>query len=146
MILRTTRPFSGSSARKAPPTTRSHWQSRPKSKPIWLLAGTWFLSGSEIAWDLGRIGAAAGDQTFIEDWLFVQPFANNTTDDDAGTYAATGVAASIFDGISLTFSNGSSDNRYDVDFPDLTRPATGATTVLTYTGGTGNGQPRRHRL
>ena len=57
--------------------------------------------------------------------------------DDANTYNVSGVAGSIFSGVSLTFDNGSL--YYDVDFPDRLSATGGSTLVMSYVGGTGGG-------
>lgn len=99
--------------------------------------GNLFVSGAEIAWDLGWSGSS-GDQSFLNNQLRVNTPLNGTTDDDAGTYNVNG--SGIFSGISLTFSDGSTKELYGVEFPDILRPNTGASTVMTYSGGTGNGE------
>ncbi|NUP88896.1 MAG: family 10 glycosylhydrolase [Candidatus Sumerlaeia bacterium] len=86
--------------------------------------GNLFVSGSEAAWELESQGAGV---TFLNSTLHVDYLA-----DDAGGYTASGAAGSIFEGISLTFDNGTSI--YDVDFPDRIGGLTGATVCMNYTG------------
>lgn len=89
--------------------------------------GKLFVSGAEIGWDLS---AQNNGKTFFNNTLRA-----NYVSDDANTYAAAGVANSIFAGVSLTFDNG--ENVYNVDYPDRLSPGTGGTSLLTYTGGNG---------
>lgn len=89
--------------------------------------GKLFVSGSEIAWDLDNLN---NGRLFYNNVLRADYAA-----DDAGTYAAAGVAGSIFDGIDLQFDNG--DQTYDVEFPDVITPLGGATAALAYDGGAG---------
>ena len=91
--------------------------------------GNLFLSGSEIGYELVGVGHGA---SFYQTTLHA-----NYVSDDAGTYAAQGAAGSIFEGCAVTFDNGS--QFYDVDYPDVIGPRTGATTAMTYSGGTGGG-------
>jgi hypothetical protein len=89
--------------------------------------GHFFVSGSEIAWDLDAQGGGAA---FLNDALRA-----DYVGDDANTYNAAGAAGSIFAGIALSFDNG--QQFYDVDFPDRLAPINGSTAAITYTGGTG---------
>jgi hypothetical protein len=97
--------------------------------------GNLFLSGSEIGWDLDQQN---NGRTFYEGTLKA-----NYVNDDAGTYTATANAGGIFAGMSsFVFSNGSAFSQldtqyYDVVFPDVIAPQTGAVSALTYSGGTG---------
>ncbi|CAN5456578.1 hypothetical protein BH09SUM1_BH09SUM1_19380 [soil metagenome] len=92
--------------------------------------GNFFVSGSEIAWDLDHLGSE-GDKSFIGSTLHVTYLG-----DDAGTYNAAGSAGGIFAGQSLTFDNGTG-GAYDVDSPDQLTTGPGATVAMTYTGGSG---------
>ena len=91
--------------------------------------GKLFVSGAEIGWDL--------------DWLNNgRSFYNNSlradyVSDDAATYNVQGSAGSIFNGLAFSFDDGS--EFYDVNFPDVISPLGGATTAMTYVGGTGGG-------
>ncbi len=91
--------------------------------------GNLFVSGAEIGYEL--VGLNHG-KSFYENTLHT-----SYVSDDAGTYAAAGTSWSIFAGITLNFDNGSSV--YDVDYPDVIGPRSGASTAMTYTGGTGGG-------
>ncbi len=90
--------------------------------------GKLFLSGSEIGWDLDQ---SNNGRTFYNSALKA-----DYVSDDANSYLANGAAGSIFAGVSLQFDNGSAST-YDVTFPDVITPLGGATSVLTYQGGTG---------
>ncbi len=88
--------------------------------------GRLFVSGSEIGYDLDGYN---NGRTFYENTLHADYMGN-----DANTYTASGATGSIFDGISLTFDNGSSI--YDVDWPDIISANTGSTLAMNY-GGSG---------
>lgn len=96
--------------------------------------GNLFLSGSEVAWDLGRTGGSASDPAFLENRLRVARFSSNALD-DAGVYSATGAAGSIFASLgTVTFSDGSNiHGDFDVAFPDVLVPFGGSTTAMRYT-------------
>ena len=88
--------------------------------------GNVFVSGSEVAWDLGALD---NGRDFLNNAL-----RTGYVGDDAGTYFASGVAGGIFDGLSLTFDDG--DFGYDVDFPDVFIGVNGSQPALRYaTGG-----------
>ncbi|XAM00099.1 fibronectin type III domain-containing protein [Phycisphaeraceae bacterium D3-23] len=91
--------------------------------------GNLFVTGAEVGWDLDNLdnGRAFYNNTLAADYVA----------DDAGTYAVTGAAGSIFAGLSFSFDDGTLF--YDSDFPDAIAPATGATLALNYAGGTGGG-------
>ncbi|QEG36476.1 golvesin C-terminal-like domain-containing protein [Bythopirellula goksoeyrii] len=91
--------------------------------------GQLFVSGSEIAWDLD---SQNNGQAFFNNSLRA-----NYLSDDANSYNVQGAAGSIFEGLSFSFDNGS--QFYNVDFPDVIAPQGGATTALTYVGGSGGG-------
>lgn len=91
--------------------------------------GQLFVSGSEIGWDLDNLN---NGRTFYNNSLRA-----DYVSDDANTYNVVGAAGSIFEGLSFSFDNG--NQFYNVDFPDVISPLGGATTALTYVGGTGGG-------
>ena len=112
--------------------------------------GNLFLSGSEIAWDLDRADVVGGNNPTAADRSFFQTTLKATySADDAGTYTATADAAGIFSGMSsFGFSSGAPSTGasayntldgqvYDVAFPDVLVPQSGAVSALTYSGGTG---------
>ncbi|MBN1475982.1 fibronectin type III domain-containing protein, partial [Candidatus Sumerlaeota bacterium] len=84
--------------------------------------GCLFVTGSEIAWELDSLNQG---RTFFENDLHA-----DFVSDDAGVYAATGTTGSIFDGISLTFDDGTLV--YDVDWPDVIDASAGSTVALEY--------------
>jgi len=97
--------------------------------------GRLFLSGSEVAWDLGRAtGPTAADRSFLQNQLHAA--LGGDTNDDAGTYSFAPVTGSIFTGnTSGRFDNGSA-GIYDVRFPDVLTPVgPEARAALNYTGG-----------
>jgi len=87
--------------------------------------GRIFVSGSEVGWDLvaNNNGSA----------FFTSTLRAGYVSDDAGVYAATGSAGSIFAGISLNFDNGTL--LYNVDFPDVLSATGGSTLAMNYAGG-----------
>jgi len=89
--------------------------------------GALFLTGAEIGWDLDHLGSA-GDQTFYNGTCGTSYVA-----DDAGVYAATGVAGSILNGITgVNFDDGT-HGTYDANYPDaVTTVGAGSTSCLTY--------------
>jgi hypothetical protein len=92
--------------------------------------GNLFLTGAEIGWDLDAQGNGV---SFFENTLHA-----NYVGDDGGTYAAGGAVGSIFEGIALSFDDGTFV--YDVDFPDrLVANGAGATVAMNYIGGTNDG-------
>ncbi len=89
--------------------------------------GDLFVSGAEIGWDLE---ASGNGQSFFNNTL-----RGDYVSDDAGTYNVAGVGGSIFDGLSFGFDDGTIF--YDAQFPDVINPTAGATSALSYVGGTG---------
>jgi hypothetical protein len=90
--------------------------------------GRLFVSGAEIGWDLDRAtGPADADRSFYNSVLRADHAA-----DDAGGYTASGAAGSIFDGISLSFDNGTTS--YNTETPDRLNAANGSTVAMNYTG------------
>ncbi|HRK29910.1 MAG TPA: hypothetical protein PLD59_02440 [Tepidisphaeraceae bacterium] len=89
--------------------------------------GRIFVSGAEVGWDLD---AQNNGRAFFNNTLRADYAA-----DDANTYATTGVAGSIFAGISPSFDNGA--QTYNVDFPDVLTGFGGSTVALNYSNGAG---------
>jgi len=89
--------------------------------------GNLFVTGAEIGWDLDNLN---NGRTFFESSL-----KGNYIADDANTYAVSGVANTIFSGLSFSFDNGALF--YDSEYPDVISPQAGAQTVLNYAGGAG---------
>jgi hypothetical protein len=98
---------------------------RAKVSAYLAAGGKLFLSGSEIGFDLDASGSGA---SFYNNVLKADYVA-----DDAATYNASGVAGSIFSGLSVIFDSGA--QFYNVDFPDRISPLGGATTALNYGSG-----------
>jgi hypothetical protein len=88
--------------------------------------GKLFVSGSEIGFELDGSAVAPA---FYNGQLRADYVA-----DSAGVYGATGVAGSIFAGISLAFDNGSSGT-YNVNAADRITPLNGSTAAMNYSGG-----------
>jgi hypothetical protein len=94
--------------------------------------GKLFVSGAEIGWHLDASGA---DPTFYNNVLRA-----DFVSDDAASYTTTGVAGSIFNGLtSVAFDNGAdtfpgrgSFLTYDVETPDVLAAVNGSTAALTY--------------
>ena len=94
--------------------------------------GKLLISSSELAWDFGRGAAAADKKAFLADFMKA-----NYSADSANTFQATGVAGSIFAGMSgITFDNGTG-NTYEVRFPDVLATTGGSTVAMNYVGGAG---------
>ena len=87
--------------------------------------GRLFVTGSEIAWDLGAKGSAS-DRQFLRQYLKV-----DYSGDDSESYTVTGTAEGIFAG--LQFGYGSAP--YPEDWPDYFTPAEGGTVALQYANG-----------
>lgn len=97
--------------------------------------GSIFVSGSEIAWDMDRDATQTDAKSeFLQSVLKV-----DYVDDDVYSGVAnpqntvSGVANVTFDGISLTFDNGT-HGTYDVAFPDVINPTGGSVVAMNYTG------------
>jgi hypothetical protein len=88
--------------------------------------GNLFVSGSEIAWDLGSRGSAS-DQAFLRDYLKV-----TYAGDDSGNLTARGTDTGIFADMG-PFSYGSSP--YTEDWPDYFNTSGGAESALVYGNG-----------
>jgi hypothetical protein len=84
--------------------------------------GKLFVSGAEIGFELEAQGAGVA---FYNNVLKADYVA-----DDGGSYATTGVAGSIFAGISLTFDNGT--QFYDVGTPDRVAALGGSVLAMNY--------------
>jgi D-alanyl-D-alanine carboxypeptidase len=91
--------------------------------------GRLLLSGAELAWDLGTQRDAA-QAAFLRDWL-----RTSYVRDSADTFDIRPAAASAFDGLPAMSFNTPDD--IVVSFPDVLAPTQGATTALSYVGGTG---------
>ncbi len=100
--------------------------------------GNLFVSGSEIGWDL--VARADTLNTYSNGDPNDTPYYNNIlkadfVDDSASTYTARAVAGSLFDGITLSFDNGTHET-YDVEYADVIGEL-GGSSVAMYYGETG---------
>ncbi len=95
--------------------------------------GNFFVSGSEIGWDLDRdSGPAAADRSFYHNQL--RAAFNGNVHDDAGTYNFTPLAGGIFLGdASGYFDNGAYFE--NIAFPDVPTPTNGSIAAINYVGG-----------
>lgn len=85
--------------------------------------GKLILSGSEIAYNVGRAGAAALDLPFMNNYL-----KSNYVNDGTINYTpATGTVGTPFEGLNIPFGI-----VYVEDFPDAISPVEGATAVMDY--------------
>ena len=90
--------------------------------------GKLMVSGAEIGWDLDNLN---NGRSFYNNQLKA-----DYVSDDAGTYNVQAAGGSIFAGLpSFSFDDGSLF--YDAQYPDRINPLGGATTALTYVGGSG---------
>jgi len=99
--------------------------------------GHFFLTGSEVAWDLDRAaGPAAADRAFLNNQLHADlgPDANN----NSSNYTFAAVAGTIFEGNSGGAFDDGNQGIYWVKTPDVLVPTgSGATAALVYGGGGG---------
>ena len=94
--------------------------------------GRLVLSGSEIGWDLARVGGGS-DPGFYRSYLKARYLG-----DDAATYHFSGTAGGMYAGLSGQFDD-SSGGYYDVQAPDRLEAVDGSSLALSYTGGTDDG-------
>ena len=96
---------------------------KTKLKAFLSNGGELLVSGSEIAYNIGRTGAAAIDLDFMNNYLKA-----TYVGDGASTYTpATGIAGTDFAGLSIPFSI-----VYTEDFPDDVAAVSGATNIFNY--------------
>ena len=132
-------------------TADESFSSAEQTKVTAFLAGggNLFVSGSEIAWDLGRAGVSStADQNFFHNQLHAV-----YTADSSGVWNFTAATNSIFAGnTNGTFDDGSK-GIYLVGFPDLITPTNGGAIVsvnysnvvsgaagISYNGAAGGGK------
>jgi N-acetylmuramoyl-L-alanine amidase len=90
--------------------------------------GNLFVSGAEIGWDLDHLGSSA-DKSFYNDYLKASYVA-----DDAAVYSVSGLASTIFEGLSgITYDNGTS-GPYHVEYPDGINSYGGSVINMAYDG------------
>jgi hypothetical protein len=93
--------------------------------------GKLFVSGSEIAWDLGYKGATA-DKDFLNNYLKVKYVADAPNGSQSATYQAEGISGTVFAGFpSIPFDNGT-QGTIDVQWPDVISPMAGAVGCAKY--------------
>ncbi len=85
--------------------------------------GKLLITGSEIAFNLGRSAAAEYDLSFMNNYLKATYISDGVTTD----YPVSGVVGSPFEGVTLNIGDG-----YLARFPDNISPFGGATTILNY--------------
>lgn len=120
-------------------TANSTFNATEQSKVTQFITGGghFFVTGSEIAWDLDQQN---NGRAFFENTL-----KGNYVGDSANTYTVSTAAGGIFAGIpNLTFSNGAqfsnlTSQMYNVSSADRISPQAGAVTAMSYVGGTGGG-------
>lgn len=86
-----------------------------------------FVSGAEVAWDLGNKGSAE-DKAFLREVLHADYLG-----DDAATWVAEPVANGIFSGLGELGFN--TPGTQEVAYPDRLTPAAGGRAELSYLGG-----------
>lgn len=91
--------------------------------------GRLFISGSELAWDLGRSGSPAVEQQFLADTLKANYSLDNSN-------SAVVSSAGIFSGLG-NIAFGETFGSYQVRFPDAITPTGGSSACMNYIGGTG---------
>jgi N-acetylmuramoyl-L-alanine amidase len=84
--------------------------------------GQLFVTGSEIGYDLAR--GTTGDQSFYNNYLKA-----SYVGDDANDYTVTGLAGTIFEGLSFSYGQ-----TYEEDYPDYINASGGSTVCLDYSG------------
>jgi hypothetical protein len=90
--------------------------------------GKFFVSGSEIGYDLVEQGTPA-DQLFYQEYLKADYIL-----DDVNSYTMSGVSQTIFrDLLNISFDDGNHGS-YDVDYPDGFNPIGGSVQCMTYNG------------
>jgi hypothetical protein len=99
--------------------------------------GRLFVSGAEIGWDLVYKADTANDFSngSPNDTPFYRDFLKaDFAADDANTYNVTGVAGSIFAGLSFSFDDGT-HGTYDANYPDVIVTYGGSENALYYNSG-----------
>lgn len=99
--------------------------------------GQLFISGSEIGWDLVDQEKTVDNLDVLDSDFYNNFLKADYYTDDAGVYSVTGVAGTIFEGLSFSFDDGT-HGTYDVDYPDTIGTSGGSTVNLVYTSAAGN--------
>ncbi|MCX6142191.1 MAG: T9SS type A sorting domain-containing protein, partial [Ignavibacteriales bacterium] len=93
--------------------------------------GKLFVSGSELAWDLGYKGTAS-DKDFLNNYLKVKYIDDAPNGSSSTTYQAEGISGTLFGGVpSVPFDNGT-QGTIDVQWPDVISPISGAVGCMKY--------------
>ena len=93
--------------------------------------GKLFVSGSELAWDLGYKGTAS-DKDFLNNYLKVKYVDDAPNGTPSTTYQAEGIGGTVFSGFpSIPFDNGT-QGTIDVQWPDVISPMPGAVACAKY--------------
>ena len=93
--------------------------------------GKLFISGSEIGYDLSEKGDEK-DKLFYEKFLLAD-YKSDAAGGRQNNYNAYGIGGTLFDGINLSFDDGSQGS-YDVDWPDGIKPIPNADINLKFEG------------
>ena len=91
--------------------------------------GSFFVSGSEIGWDLFHKGSEK-DKDFYNNYLK----ANYLSDEAGYPTSAIGIENTVFDGCELNFGQ-----TYEEDYPDEIEPINGSALCMNYANGKGAG-------
>jgi hypothetical protein len=95
--------------------------------------GKLFVSGSELAWDLGYKGAAS-DKDFLSNYLKVRYVADAPGGSPSSTYETEGIPGTLFGGFPhIPFDDGTHGS-FDVQWPDVFAPMSGAVGCAMYSG------------
>jgi hypothetical protein len=95
--------------------------------------GRLFVSGCELAWDLDARGSAS-DKDFINNYLKMKYLADAPDGSSSTTYSAEGLTGTVLGGIEvITFDDGT-HGTFDVSWPDVVRPTSGAAGCAKYAG------------
>ena len=89
--------------------------------------GKLFVSGSEIAYDLGSSSATSQEIQFLRDYLKVKYIS-----DDANIYGVYGVDSTQFAGLGFGYGVQSNGSPYNEDWPDIIDTTGGSIPVLKY--------------
>jgi hypothetical protein len=102
-----------------------------KVKAFLQSGGKLFVSGSELAWDLGYKGNAS-DRDFLNNYLKVKYIDDAPNGSSSTTYQAEGIGGTLFGGFSsIPFDNGT-QGTIDVQWPDVISPMPGAVGCVKY--------------
>ncbi|GAB4285007.1 MAG: hypothetical protein Kow0068_10250 [Marinilabiliales bacterium] len=95
--------------------------------------GYLFVSGSEIGWDLEHLGNA-DDSLFYHDYLKADYIEDAPGGLSSTYYAVTPVSGDIFENMQEFWFDDGTHGTYNVDWPDVITPVSGADGVLKYSG------------